>query len=192
MPDTAGQALPAAKSIRQLVSDVLLHRYLKEASINRMLVITLIAVVIVAVLVIVVLADGRPASPEAVLAMAENYARYLSFASPQTVTVQRIVRAAHAERFQQAMSKATYGDSVVYHHTYGLKQMAETGRPGLVPTYGGRPVPFPPTELWCVLLSDGSVVVVGQHLDMHNADWILHEVKDTNMRPVGCDMAGTN
>jgi hypothetical protein len=144
---------------------------------NRALALALAAVVIVAA-VVVVLADGRPAAPESVQSMADNYARYLSFSSLEPVSVERITRAAHPERFGQNMSKATYGDSVYYRTVYSLEQMAETGQPR--PGNGGRAVSFPPKELWCVLLSDGSLVVVGQHLDLYNADWVLHEVVDAS------------
>ena len=157
---------------------------------NRTLAMALAAAVIVAALVIVVAADGGPAAPEAVQAMADDYARYLSFSSPQPVSVQRIVRAARPELFVQEISKATYSDSVYYRTAYSLKQLAETGRPGPATIYGVRPVPYPPKELWCVQLSDGGVVLIGQHHDMYNADWVLHGAADMNamVERVGCQL----
>ena len=46
------------------------------------------------------------------------------------------------------------------------------------------PLPFRPKEMWCVLLEPddrGGVtayggVLVGLHMDMYNADWVVHEM----------------
>jgi hypothetical protein len=153
---------------------------------NRALAIVLTAVVIVAALVIVVVADGKPAAPDAVQSMAADYATYLSRTGTQWVQVQRIVRAAHPERFRQEMSKATFSNGIFYNTTYNLQKMVESGRvfPG---ASQGRAVSYPPTEFWCALLSDGGVIAVGQHHDMFNAEWILHEMADGSVgAQVGC------
>ena len=54
--------------------------------------------------------------------------------------------------------------------------------------------------MWCVLLrqageADPGVVFVAQHLDLYNADWILHEPAaeslpelSTMLSSVGCDV----
>ena len=75
------------------------------------------------------------------------------------------------------MSYASHGDSVYYRTDYGY---GKRGR-------GPRPLPFPPQEVWCVLLgreidsgddatdTSPSVVFVALHLDMYNADEIIHE-----------------
>ncbi len=146
---------------------------------NRILAIVLAAVAIIAALIIALLAKGAATTPDAVQTMADYYAGFVSRSTPQLVTVERIVRAARPERFEQALSKATYADSVYYRTAHSLRQST---------IIGVRPVPYPPKSLWCVQLSDGGVIVVGQHHDLYNADWVLHEVVDADSTParVGC------
>ena len=66
------------------------------------------------------------------------------------------------------------------------------------------PLPYPPKELWCVLLShddaagktSSAIVFVGLHMDMYNADWMVHKgPRDLStpgviesLRLVGCDL----
>ena len=46
----------------------------------------------------------------------------------------------------------------------------------------GMPLPFPAKEMWCVLLEIDDLsgvtsyrgVFVGLHMDMYNADWVVH------------------
>jgi hypothetical protein len=66
-----------------------------------------------------------------------------------------------------------------------------------------RPLPFPPEEVWCVLLGRGSqatssgVVFVALHQDIHNADWVVHETAGDPFSPdslnaasaIGSDLA---
>jgi hypothetical protein len=62
---------------------------------------------------------------------------------------------------------------------------------------GGKPMPYPPNDLWCAQLSSPDpaapkVVLAGLHQDMYNAEWIVHEVTDpaTVLPAIGCQFAG--
>jgi hypothetical protein len=86
-----------------------------------------------------------------------------------------------------------FGDSVNYQTDLG------SAWDGLLP------VPFPPKELWCVLLQQGGaepgqqsyrVVLVGLHMDMYNADWLIHVLPGSASDPgvwgrlsqIGCNL----
>ena len=77
------------------------------------------------------------------------------------------------------MSQAVFGDSAYYQIDYSY-----SGKRGS----GLKPRPFPPKEVWCVLLgrerssTDDStgettyaVVFVAEHHDLYNADIVIHE-----------------
>ncbi len=65
----------------------------------------------------------------------------------------------------------------------------------------GRPIPFPPDELWCVTLqwADGGqqLVFAGQHADMFMAEWFIHQGETAPYSPefvkfvqsIGCTLA---
>jgi hypothetical protein len=113
-----------------------------------------------------------------------------------TATVQLVVRAKKPENLGKDAGYTTFGDSVYY--------QTEDGPPGNEKG-GAMPLPFPPQELWCVLLKQGSratgrtsypVVFVGLHMDMYNADWIVREGPSDVSKPgvleslsrLGCDL----
>jgi hypothetical protein len=71
------------------------------------------------------------------------------------------------------------------------------------------PLPFPPDQVWCVLLEQQSrassehgaerpdaVVLVALHIDMYVADWVVHSVAgdpfsrelETVLSTIGCDL----
>jgi hypothetical protein len=92
-------------------------------------------------------------------------------------------RARRPWQFSRDLGYTSYGYSVYY--------QTDAGGPDDDP--GNRlPLPYPPQELWCVLLArDGyasgevrveqpnAVVFVGLHMDLYNADWLVHgEARD--------------
>lgn len=119
---------------------------------------------------------------------------YLAAAYPSGgVQVQAAVRAGHARRFDAAMSGRVFGNSVHYQADFG-------------PTWTERdsllPLPYPPREVWCVQLNDGSaqawpavrVVFPALHMDMYNADWLVHEAAPNQdlgqaLDTIGCELA---
>ena len=115
---------------------------------------------------------GLPAFCHAKL---DDYVHYRCSSWPAKVTVRSVARASKPRNFSPAMSFATFGDSVHFQTDLGYT--------------GPRPLPFPPKDVWCVLLqcdqdplevpSDENVPVglfVALHLDMYTADWVVHEI----------------
>lgn len=67
--------------------------------------------------------------------------------------------AAHPQALVSALSRASYGGSYYF-------------------ADGGRPVPYPPTEVWCVTLAGAGeqrTLFVAQHEDMYVGTWLVHE-----------------
>jgi len=149
------------------------------------LVVFALAIVLVA---LVVVGESRAGPPDAVYSEATLYISYLSPSGQGRVTIERIVRASQPWNFVRETSKATFADSVYYETTYGLASPAQAQAYGA--SRGGRAVPFPPLNLWCVQLSNGSIIFVGEHHDMYNADYILHEAADAEAAAanVGCNL----
>jgi hypothetical protein len=158
----------------------------------------LIPLLLLGVLVLVVAAEipREPGIPEDVGARLDQYVAY-SF-PPRRATVVRVERARRAWEFGQDMSLTTFGDSVHFQTDTGPTR---THRLSLSALY------YPPKELWCALLAVGgesgrptySVVFVGLHMDMYNADLVVHEgARDISAREmreglaaVGCDLGLT-
>jgi len=103
------------------------------------------------------------------------------------------VRATRPDRFTRAMSRISYGNSAHYRIDSGDSSYL-----------GGRPLPYPPDELWCVLLVPASgapspqqAVFVARHLDEYTGDWVVHQAggdfgssqQAQTLAVVGCDLA---
>lgn len=118
-------------------------------------------------------------------------ARYLAFRyqSPSP-SVRQESQATRPWLFKPEQSSATYGDSVYFRtmHNYGatgIKQISLSPSPAASPdVYRGsdglRGLPYPPEEIWCVLLEPreerAQVVLVALHMDLYKADWVVHEL----------------
>jgi hypothetical protein len=177
--------------------------------------ITIVLAIFVAALTIVVAAlvvreQNLPAAAQAALDKYIEY-RYLPSQAP---TIRQVARASLPWNFSSNMSGATFGDSVFFGttHSYRVQPVNPPGFPTITPDpnawrivggspsgSGGRPVPFPPTDVWCVLLQDeipssATVVYIALHEDLYYADWVLHEparsskeITDALSR-IGCDL----
>jgi hypothetical protein len=113
---------------------------------------------------------------------------------PATPSLRWVERAKRPWRFTRAMSDSVFGNGVHF--------QADEGPSGTLP------LPFPPEELWCVLLDRASdpaedpagpsysMVFVGLHMSMYEADWLVHESAADTFSPefrqslsqVGCDL----
>ena len=54
---------------------------------------------------------------------------------------------------------------------------------------GGRPLPFPPAEVWCVTLAgagDSRTLFVAQHEDMYVGTWLVHEPRSAEAVAAVC------
>jgi hypothetical protein len=145
-------------------------------------------------LVVMVTAAITATSPEAGVPINSAVQKYLAIgpanASGDT-TIGQVVPAGRPWNFAPLMSKATYGSGVYFHVNQGFD-----------PKYGdsSRALPYPPREVWCVVLTDASgssrIVFTALHEDMYKADWILHESAAVRGTPllgewlasIGCDL----
>jgi hypothetical protein len=114
---------------------------------------------------------------------------------PGTAKVQAVARARRPWRFEPSMSGQAFGDSVYFQTEEDSSALA--------------PLPYPPDRLWCVLLSaEGAasgkpgggdrygVAFVALHIDLYNADWIVHQGRGNVTDPefleglsaIGCDL----
>jgi len=100
-----------------------------------------------------------------------SYLGYRNSTTQQLAPIQQMVEATRPGNFTPEMSKATFGSGPYYRTTFSDRPIGDQG---------SRAIPYPPVEVWCVLLrqSDSTlprVVFYAQHQDMYNADWIVHE-----------------
>ena len=109
--------------------------------------------------------------PADVQARLEQYLGYTF--PPGTVRMLAAQRADRPWNFDRQMSDLVFGDSVHFQTDTGPTR---TQRANLAALY------YPPKEVWCALLSIGegeqaphTVVFVGLHMDMYNADLVVHE-----------------
>jgi hypothetical protein len=112
---------------------------------------------------------------------------------PGTMAVQSVARAHKPWRFTEEMTSGAFGDSVHFQTT----QYSDT--------LGA--LRFPPDEVWCILLErkgitveeapPSVVVFLALHMDMYNAEWIVHETGGKPSSPelrtilstINCDLA---
>lgn len=93
-----------------------------------------------------------------------------------TLQVEQITHAHNPQMFVSQMSAASYAlDSNVYATTAIMRQTR--GRPNP----GGRPIPYPPKDVWCARLNidDSSsiprYIFVAHHVDGAGEVWIVHD-----------------
>lgn len=155
---------------------------------NRLILVALAALVPCAILVAwaaLTLQSGLPGAAQTSL---DGYRRYRGTSHGELLEVRTIVRAWHPSEFTAAMSGDTYGDGVYFdvQHVYDA---ADSTRPALAATTGpvalpgSRPLPYPPTDAWCVVLGPPSsestrVVVLALHEDTWVAAWVVHELAE--------------
>lgn len=126
---------------------------------RKTLAVTLAGLVLIVLLAALVIAEviQQPAWR----AELDAYARHATTSRDEVITVTAVRRARHPHRFEQGHSHGTFGDDV----------------------YGARSLPFPPTRVWCVLVTRqrpgrgivDQVLYVALHQDLHHAEWIVHQ-----------------
>ena len=154
--------------------------------INKPLALSLPLSIFVLVLVTVSVADFQPGLPGDARAELDRYLAYQYGRSGIRPTVRQVALASRPGRFNADMSAASYGDGPHYRTTNDYREPADPLRaaPGATGIHffgeSGRPLPFPPERLWCLLIDPGDLgarrlVFVALHQDLYNADWLLHE-----------------
>lgn len=108
-----------------------------------------------------VLALQRPGLPLAAQQSLDDYLAQPGVGGSEVV-VQSVARAARPTAFTAQQSTARFGDAYYFD-----------------PSGAGRPLPYPPTDLWCVTFRPGgeaATVLVALHEDLYTGSWFVHEV----------------
>ena len=164
------------------------------------LIAVLILLAAIGVVVLAVLPDkaGLAAGCQAALD------QYLAYKNEPELRMQSADKASKPSSFHPEMSYTSFGNSVFYQTDENYQEASSEAEPTPISSISDlRPLPFPPEEVWCVLLGRGSqatssgVVFVALHQDIHNADWVVHETAGDPFSPdslnaasaIGCDLA---
>ena len=168
------------------------------------------ALLIVALLLLVALVAGvlsllpdKAGLPAGCGAALDKYLAYKNVTLAEGLSVESTVKATKPGGLTQDVSLAVYGDSVFYQTDEDYqKSSGDAEATDYWATDDRRPLPYPPEEVWCVLLnrnagaSQYGAVFVSLHQDIHNADWVVHEVEPDPFTPasiqvasdLGCDL----
>ena len=183
---------------------------------NRLLKV-LLALSLPIVAVVILLLNARSEEPDLRQQAVRTYVFFKRMTMAQSLTIGQYVWASMPQNFRAEMSEDSFGNSYYYQAAHPYGRVAQATFPlsaTLLPTqphltfplsatlpptvtqggyYGGMPIPYPPTDLWCVQLSSPEpaapkVVLAALHQDIYNAEWIVHEVTDpaTVLPAVGC------
>jgi hypothetical protein len=164
----------------------------------------MLALLVPSVVVIILAVYYRAGRQEQLQAPVATYLQYWRSSLAQLVTVEQYTQASRPQNFTSWMSRASFGGNGYFQTTHRDDRLAAAARP--VPTsasptpftnvdrtQGLKPLPDPPSDVWCVKLSSPDlavpkVVLVALHEDTWNAYWILHEVADpeTVLASIGC------
>ncbi len=166
-----------------------------------------ILVLATAIVVAVLIAREQMLPSEAQTALNE-YVFYRQSLPSESAIVERVVRAALPSHFTADMSSASYGSSNFYHTTHDYREPIAVDlsnsaiiTPSVQYVGASRPIPFPPVDVWCVLLKPANsslpqVVFISLHQDLYNADWLVHEppadlgprALNDKLAAVGCNL----
>jgi hypothetical protein len=145
-------------------------------------------VLLVAVLLVAV--QGRSPSWQDAL---NQYLNYKNMAQRDPFTVEAVVEAAEPWNLTRDLSADAYGESV--HFITRRYRVEPTDDSPIAPAGASsgslKPLPFPPQDVWCVLLKSGKnlqLVFVALHQDLYNADFVIHEtVNIQDQDKIGCN-----
>jgi hypothetical protein len=153
---------------------------------KRNLLIPLLAVMILIVAISVLDSLRAPAWQVKI----NHYITFLKENHHLSYHIESTASATQPENFTQAMSAETYSDTPLFQtssaNTASFSAELE-------------PLPYPPEQVMCVLLHDGSqlnLVYVALHNNLYNADWIVHIAPDpwgsqaiqNNLSAIGCQI----
>jgi hypothetical protein len=123
---------------------------------------------LVAAILVVVLMQNEARFPQEARAQLDRFLAYDSVRAQRPPSVQQIVGASKPWAFTPNPGIISFGGGVHFRPDYDYD-----GREGV----GPKPLPFPPADVWCVLLDYDSVrsgIFVALHQDLYNADWVVH------------------
>jgi hypothetical protein len=149
-----------------------------------LIVIPLLAVIILVVLILVIDSQRTPAWRVKI----NHYLTFLRETNHPAYHVESIASAAQPSNFSASMSAETYSDTPLFQTSSFSSSSVATEL---------EPLPYPPEQVMCVLLHDGSqlqLVYVALHNNLYNADWVVHispdpwgsQVIQFNLSSIGC------
>lgn len=154
---------------------------------NRLILVILAALVPCAILVAWAALTLQPGLPSGAQTSLDRYRLYRTRPG-EDLEVRAAVRAWYPSEFTPGMSGGTYGDGTYFdvQHVYdavddGPASLTAAAARGS--RSGSRPLPYPPTDAWCVVLAPSGaqstrVVVLALHEDTWVAAWIVHELAE--------------
>ena len=177
---------------------------------KRPIIVILLVLIMMAAVGIIVARNLEEDLPPQAQAALDGYLTSENAVASHPAIVRQVVHAARPGRFDAAFSSASISASFYFRTSRGYRSAA-IPNPLILTTSplpsgaseggrGGRALPFPPRDLWCVLLNqesgNGRVVFLALHEDMYNADWIVHESAGApgdaalaaRLAVVGCDL----
>jgi hypothetical protein len=157
--------------------------------------------------VLVVLLNTRSEQPDLRQQAVLSYVFFKHTTMTQPLAIGQYAQASMPQNFRAALSQDSFGNATYYQTAHRYDQTAQpnltfpltaTMPPTLTRSsyLSGMPIPYPPTDLWCVQLfspdpAAPKVVLAALHQDIYNAEWIVHEVSDPAavLPAIGCKFA---
>ena len=152
---------------------------------------------------VLVLLPGKAGLPAGCQAALDQYLAYKNVSLAEGLSVKAEAKAAKPGSLTQDVSYAVYGDSTYYQTDENYKEASgQAEAPTIWTREEFRPLPYPPEEVWCILLERSAqtpgygVAFVSLHQDIHNAGWVVHEAAPDPFVPeslqvasdLGCDL----
>jgi len=155
---------------------------------RNLIVIPLLAVILLVALILVIDSQRPPAWRVKI----NHYIAFLRETNHPSYHVESTASAAQPSNFSESMSAETFSDTPLF-------QTSSSSRASFSAEL--EPLPYPPEQVMCVLLHDGSqlqLVYVALHNNLYNADWVVHISPDpwgsqaiqSNLSSIGCQLNG--
>ena len=153
----------------------------------------IILVVLPATLLIALVSLGaHPTTTRAqVVGAIRGYLHYRAPEAGSINSIQQLVPASWPRNFTPQMSEATFG--------YGAYFKSDFRYATFSPIWEGqmKPVPYPPTDVWCARLqppgnkvdSYSEIIFIAQHEDDYQAEWIVHDASAKSTQQLTADLA---
>lgn len=114
----------------------------------------------------------EPELPEAGQRALDVYLRYTNTDATSPWQVRQVAQANIPTAFPAELETTTFGDGTYFALDYHLQPDLAGG--------SERPLPYPPEDLWCALLTTARdhqrVVFIARHADLYKAVWAVHLV----------------
>ena len=162
----------------------------------------------------------KPGLPGQAGTLLQSYLRYQASTSQSTMTVQQIVEAGRPGSLTPQISRAAFGCGIFYTLACDSGTNSPTSQPTVTPLFAelttaqpitplrqlagggarGGLLPYPPAEVWCVVVrragqTQPGLVFLAQHQDLYFIEWVVHEPTaqtlpelNASLAAVGCNV----